>query len=289
MWAEPWSTKLPALAMVRREWRPTCATSGARSSAEAGRANCGWIWTTGSEVLAVGLESTVADDEAFEDVGDGLVDEWLRPGAGHGDGELEGREGQVFRKGKWAAIGVGGSALETDGPRLEIVGGDELDVGGVGVVRVAGAKFGGDDVVIGRFDADEALIGAEAGVFFKQGELGGAGGGPRFVSERAAGFVAECAEHVHDREEREVEAVPDLWIQREPLDEGDEGERAGQRLRRVAGEDGTADGGVGGVGPEIGEARNVKGGGAVKERAERRSEDVGGLLGVAVERAEANS
>src|SRR5574344_251699 len=145
MCREPWSTKLPALAMLRREWRPTCATSGARSSAEAGRANCGWIWTTGSEVLAVGLEATVADDEAFEEVGDGPVDERLWPGARHGDGQLEGCEGQVFREGERAATGVGGGALESDGPRSDIVGGDELDFGGAGVVRVAGTKFGGDD------------------------------------------------------------------------------------------------------------------------------------------------
>ena len=240
-------------------------------------------------MLAVGLEATVADDEAFEEVGDGPVDERLWPGARHGDGQLEGCEGQVFREGERAATGVGGGALESDGPRSEIVGGDELDVGGLGVERVAGTKFGGDDIVIVRFDADEALVGAEAGVFFKQGELGGGGGGPRFVSEGAAGFVAERAEHIHDGEEGEVETVPDLWIQGEPLDEGDERERAGQRLRRVAGEDGEADGGVGGVGPEIGETRHVKGGGVVEEGAERRSEYVGGLLGVAVERAEARA
>ena len=220
-------------------------------------------------MLRVGVKAAVALDEVFEDGGDGFAVEFDGPQGRQAERQLEGLKREVVAERERAigGSGIDGAGFPADIPRRDVVGAEEFQAQGVGGVP---AQSDGDDIVVGivRLDAHEAVVATRAGVEREQLEFGTGGRLPGAADE-FLGLVPQEARDVGEREEGEVESLPQVGVEREALDKMQEGELATEVVGIETGVEREAQGFVGGVRSKVNEARHMVMAGVAIERSER--------------------
>ena len=140
------------------------------------------------------------------------------------------------------------------------------------------AQTRGDHVVGRRLDAHEAVVAAGARVFLKKVDLGRGRMRPARVGQIARRAAVKNARRIDKREEGEIQALADVGIDCEALDEVEQREGAVEIAVIEAGVKREAQRLIVRVRAEVHEARQVEMAGFVVERPERRTEDVVGTL-----------